>query len=462
MTLVEQLEAVRGAGIRVIAHLPADVPEEELRVFEDEALRLGYLAVEAHKQLPDDERRQCLHRHVVLIHRGKATAESVRWVRELAHASPRAHAVVAIAAQPDRVHEGMSGYLGLETQAELRCLGLDQAELRSLRAPRRNNLGARASRLWQRGRMASAKRWTAAAVERARRTRDEPGAALAFTQLLKYTAARSDDATVPLIARGRRLLMSLEQLAARSHVVTGLAGLWMTIGEFEAAAAALAAVDVECQLSGVRVPPWIRVPQCELACWQGCWDLADRWAREAGHLEWRAVVAFARRDWAAAHVLDAAASQPDADQDAWPAEGPSRWRDILVLERLRMAGADDAATEWIQKADAHPRGRSEQLLWHWSTRRVETGRAAALDADIRRLGAEGIRRWGLRRQDMHMWAGVSSLLTQVHEADDAATAMRRACRWAREYTGVDGVGIVSADGAVIACEPETLRRGDGP
>jgi DNA-binding NtrC family response regulator len=61
---------------------------------------------------------------------------------------------------------------------------------------------------------------------------------------------------------------------------------------------------------------------------------------------------------------------------------------------------------------------------------------------------------------MHMWAGVSSLLTQVHEADDAATAMRRACRWAREYTGVDAVGIVSADGAVIACDPESRRRTD--
>ena len=181
-------------------------------------------------------------------------------------------------------------------------------------------------------------------------------------------------------------------------------------------------------------------------------------ARESGHLGWRALVALARRDWATVQMLEPIASQPDADQDAWPADGPSRWRDVLTLERLRMAGADDEANEWIRKVDARPRGRAEQLLWQWSTSGVGTGRTAALDAEIRRLGAEGIRRWGLRRQDMHMWAGVSSLLAQVHEADDAATAMRRACRWAREYTGVDAVGIVSADGAVMACHPERLRQ----
>lgn len=449
MSLVERLEAVRGAGIRVIARLPADVPDETLQAFAEQASRLGYLVAEVPKDVPDEVRRRCLHRHVVLIHRGKATRESVRWVRELADASPRAHAVVAIAAQPDRVHEGGAS-LTLEGHGEL----LErQGELRS----RRNELRLRATRLWQRRRIASAKRWTAAAVEHARRSRDEPGAALAFTQLLKYSAAQTDGAVPPLIARGRRLLTCLEQLAPRSHIVAGLACLWISVAEFEAAAAALAGVDVECELSGVVVPPWIRTAQCELACWQGRWELAERWAREAGHLEWRALVAYARRDWATARMLDEAA-QRGLDQDEWFVEGPSRWRDVLALDRLRMAGSDDEANEWIQKASAHQRGRAEQLLWDWSTAAART-HAVALEAEIRRLGAEGVRRWGLRRQDMHMWAGVSSLLTQVHEADDAATAMRRACLWAREYTGVDAVGIVSADGVIIASDPEHLRQG---
>jgi hypothetical protein len=313
MSLVEKLNAVRGAGIRVIARVPADVPDEELATFAAEAQQQGYVVVEAH-----DARRQYLHRHVVLIHRGRATRDSVRWVRDLAGASPRAHAVVAIAAQPDRAHEGTPYHPGL-------------AELASLRAPRHHALERRARRLWERRRIASAKRWTAAAVEHARRSRDERGAALAFTQLIGYSAARTDDTAVPLIARGRRLLMGLEQLAPRSHVVAALAGLWITLGEFEAAAAALAGVDVECELSGVTAPPWIRGPQCELACWQGRWDQAEAWARDAGHLGWRALVAFARRDWTAVQLLEAAAAQPDAEEGASPPDGPSRWQDVLTL-----------------------------------------------------------------------------------------------------------------------------------
>ena len=38
---VEKLKAVRGAGIRIIANLSADVPDEELRAFADEAIQSG-------------------------------------------------------------------------------------------------------------------------------------------------------------------------------------------------------------------------------------------------------------------------------------------------------------------------------------------------------------------------------------------------------------------------------------
>lgn len=65
---------------------------------------------------------------------------------------------------------------------------------------------------------------------------------------------------------------------------------------------------------------------------------------------------------------------------------------------------------------------------------------------------------------MHMWAGVASLLTQVHEADSPTVAMRRGCAWAREYTGVVRAGILSSDGEVCACdpaEPERVFWGEG-
>ncbi|MSO50514.1 MAG: hypothetical protein EXQ49_11570, partial [Acidobacteria bacterium] len=70
------------------------------------------------------------------------------------------------------------------------------------------------------------------------------------------------------------------------------------------------------------------------------------------------------------------------------------------------------------------------------------------------------------RQDMQAWAGVSSLLEQVHEADDPAAALRRGCRWARDYTGLDLIAIMSHDNAtVLACDPDdrrsTIRLVDG-
>ncbi len=446
MTPIEGLKVIRGAGIRVIARVPADVSDEDIEAFRAEAARLGFVIVDAHRSLPEQERRVLWHRHVALIHRGKASPASVRWVRELARASPRAHAVLVIAAQPDRVHENMS----FGNEGELRCLE-DQASLGS-----RDARAARAERLWARRRVASAKRWAVAALERARRSSDELGAALAFAQLVEYSdQTHTDEAVEPLVVRGRGLLSSLDQSAARSRVVAQLAGLWMTVGEFEAAAAALAGVEVECDLSDVAVPPWICSAQCELACWQGAWDDAARWARRSGDFEWRALVAFAGRNWDAVEALKTAGTSSTANRD-----GPCRWRDVLTLERLRMAGMDDQADQWIVQNGARPRGRAEQLLWQWATSGL-SGNRAALESQVRRLGAAGIRRWGLGRQDMHMWAGVSSLLTQVHEAEDAATAMRRACRWAREYTGVDGVAIRSADGAVIACDPENLRPSGG-
>jgi transcriptional regulator with GAF, ATPase, and Fis domain len=60
---------------------------------------------------------------------------------------------------------------------------------------------------------------------------------------------------------------------------------------------------------------------------------------------------------------------------------------------------------------------------------------------------------------MQVWAGVSSLLQQVHEADDPAAALRSGCRWTREYAGADFVAILSHDLAtVVACEPAARRE----
>jgi len=468
-TWCRQLESIRGPGVRMIARVRADIDRDAFKAFARAAASLGYVAVDAQVDQPEAARRRFWHRHVVLIHRGAPTPASLRWVRELARASPRAHAVVATWA-PDRVHEDSPP---------------SYQQLDPLPADAPGVITRRALRLRRRHRPAAARRWASAAVEHSRRAADELGTARAFAELTAVSETREYAAARRLVARGVRLLAGLDQLSARSHVAEALAGVWITQGEFEAATAALSAIDVECTLVDVEVPPWIRSRQAEVACWLGRWEDAEERAREARHPGWRGVAAFARRDWATVRtavsaaggrhagwqpVLALLASSADGDRSAVTrclesirgCEEPVRWRDVLVLEGLRMAGADDEWERWKALAAARIRGPAEDVMWRWVTREAVTsrqGRVESPDDAVRRLGADGIRRWGVGRQTMQVWAGVLSLLQHVQEADDGLGALRQGCCWAREYAGVDGVAVVSADGlAVLACDPPEQRQ----
>jgi len=468
MTLREwcaRLEQVRGAGIQIVGRVPAHAGDNVEATFAEAAGINGYVVVHAHRAMQDEARRKLWHRHVALIHRGEPTADSVRWIRELAMASPRAHVVLVMAPEPDRVHEG-----DLWESAE--------------RTPHEE----RASRFWNRGRRAAARRWAGAAMAHGHRVRNEWSAARAFAQLVRYTGSTHASALEPVVQRGCRLLAELDALAPRSYVVAALADAWMTRGEMEVATAALAGVDVECVVSSAHVPSWIRSAQCELACWQGNWDAAARWASGPELLGWRAVVAFARRDMSTVCGLAEALSDVTPEHVTWRAvlpvlaqgaagdvagltravahasriDHPARWWDTLVLESLRLAGADEAAQAWIHTVQTRPRGPAEQLLWEWVTRDPEQGETPDLNARIQRAGIHGIRRWGMRRQDMHMWAGVSSLLQTIHEAEEPASALRQACQWARVYTGADAVGIMATDHTVCACDPEHVLLATNP
>ena len=262
-----------------------------------------------------------------------------------------------------------------------------------------------------------------------------------------------------LVATGQRVLDGVKGLSIRSHVVGAMAEVWLVQAEFELATAALAAVEVECTLTGVSVPPWIRGRQLEIACWQGRWDDVDRLTQETPVAHWHAVADVARRDEVALKRLQAAVDRVDREpQRDESTVGPARWRDALGLEALRYSGHDVRAAAWIRRKRSRPRGPAEDLLWRWVTRDTAVSLDRGLEQEIRRRGAEGIRRWGIGRTSMKVWAGVSSLLQDVQEADDAVTALRRGCQWAREYTGVDLVAIVGLPPAtVLVCEPDGRR-----
>jgi hypothetical protein len=249
-----ELERVQEPGIRVLPGVWPDVDREMVVAFSAAVEPMGYVIVDAHRDLPEPARRAFWHRHVVLIHRGAATPVSVRWIRELSQASPRAHRVLLVAEWPDRARETAPG---LRATLPLPPPGGRASQAR------------RADRFHQRHRRMAAQRWTGAALESARRVCDDSGAASAFVRLAELVDIADARAVEGLVSRGRRLLAGVHQLGARSHVTGVMADLCFTLGEFEAAAAALAAVDVECEIVRAEVPAWIRTRQCELACWRG-------------------------------------------------------------------------------------------------------------------------------------------------------------------------------------------------
>ncbi|MSO50513.1 MAG: hypothetical protein EXQ49_11565 [Acidobacteria bacterium] len=138
------IEHASGAGIRIVARVPADGAEDVMEAVAARVGRFGYIVVDAKADLPIEPRRTFWHRHVVLMHRGEVTAVSARWIRELAHASPRAHAVVAVAGQPDRAREGAA--------ADMRTFGTPMPVATGV-------LAQRALRFQQRGRRLAARRW---------------------------------------------------------------------------------------------------------------------------------------------------------------------------------------------------------------------------------------------------------------------------------------------------------------
>jgi DNA-binding NtrC family response regulator len=399
--------------------------------FAEAAAPLGYVVVDAQRDLPEVERRRLWHRHIALVHPAVPTTVSLRWVRELAMASPRAHAVIAVTPQPECVRE-----------AALVDCAVSPME-------------------WHRRRVVDG-----------------------YAQMVTTTDVSPPDRVHRVITQGRHLLATVDSWRLRGVVVAAMADEWMSQGAFETATAALAAIEVECDLRGVSVPAMVRVRQAELACWLGEWDRAQACAMEAGHIGWTAVVRCARRDWTPLIAMD-----PPARWEAAPAVGPlwaaivrvlssaarqdssavlaavrhlgalhqstrgdrdaRRWVDVLVLDAVRMVGADAAATDWISRRADRPRAPAPNVLWRHATQ---------VAVDDHRLDAAGIRRWGMGRQHMQMWAGVASLLQQVQDADDAMAAMQQGCRWARDYTGVDAVAVVSETDGVLACYPHERRR----
>lgn len=458
---------IDGAGLR-IARLPVTAGSGDSDHRDAILASIGYAALPGTRALAGETRRRWLHRHVALLVEETLCESGRNWIRDLAHASSRAHLVLR---SPYSI-----------TVARERALAWpawpSTHDVRSVRA-----VAGRSRR------GAAAKDWFSAAVEAAVRRGDEWGSAGALMEygLAVLSRGHADEVT-RLRARCRAWLARSTQLGPRSKVAATLARAALWFADVEAATAALAAVVVECDLDEVTPPPWIVSAQVDVALVMGRWDAADRGTRElasdsgealgraallawlkhdrtqlehigarlglggnatgsdsAWHMLARLFVAAGRRD--CAHVTALAARVGD--------EGPLFWGSASAVEALRAVGAEAEARQRLHRVLGAPPGPLESMLL------THLARPPAAPLPSRPACAAGIGRWGERRDVMSMWGGVSALLDEVNNAEDDAAALRRGCRWVRTHTGTARVIVLAADtGTALVAEPEGAHPGD--
>lgn len=456
---------IEGTGVRLAA-LPAAADAHDCGYRDHVLSTIGYLPLPATTELAGEARRRCLHRHVALIV-GDTLCETGRtWIRDLAHASPRAHLVLR--------------------SPHATTVMRERAQVWSW--PAQGVASGRAvTDRCRRG--AVAKDWFSAATEAALRRGDEWGSARALTEYGRAVLRAGDAPAVGrLRARCRGWLARTTHLGPRSEVaaMSARAALWSA--DVESAAAALAAVVVECALDDIALPPWIVGAQVDVALTTGHWDEADRCIRAlpagSGEAVGRAVLlAWLRndraslslvgarlsriaegtgpeRDWhSLARLLTAAAGRDCAQVLELAADiGDGRvlfWHTAAIIEALRAVDQEAQAEDQLRRWRRAPHGPLESMLL------TQLARQPVVPQLVRSESVAGIGRWGERRDVMSMWGGVSALLDEVNNAEDDAAALRRGCRWVRAHTGTARVVVLAADTATaLVADPDGAQPGD--
>jgi len=460
-----------GAGMR-IASLPVTTGSRDGDYRDAVLASVGYAALPATTQLEGEARRRWLHRHVALVVEETLCEHGRQWIRDLACASPRAHLVL-------RAPENIT----IARERALASTGWPATpDVRRARAVAAKSRGG-----------AAAKHWFSAAVEAAVRRGDEWGSASALMEygLLVLSSGQAHEVS-RLRARCRAWLARSTHLGPRSRVAATLARAALWFADVDAATAALAAVDVECQLDEVIPPPWIVGAQVDVALVMGQWDLADRCARalptDSGEAIGRvALLAWLRHD--RSQLEHAGARLEDITEAPRAASGwhtlarlcvAAGRRDFARVTALATRVVDDAPLFWwrassidaLRAVDAE--AHVQQLLRRWHRSAQGPLESMLLNNLARQLARQpaaprpslpvcvaGIARWGERRDVMSMWGGVSALLDEVNNAEDDAAALRRGCRWVRTHTGTARVIVLAADtGAALVAEPEGAHPGE--
>jgi DNA-binding NtrC family response regulator len=146
--------------------------------------------------------------------------------------------------------------------------------------------------------------------------------------------------------------------------------------------------------------------------------------------------------------------------------------DVALSARLARAcmaedqlahGRLDEARKTLGPPPARPSdAQLEEALLERLRQACGTGpppRTPATEDFIRRHGARGLERWGMRRTGVHLLHAVPALLQIVHDAEDELAALEAGCAWVRAHVGAEAAGLVATDAGprLVAADALTER-----
>ena len=375
------------------------------------------------------------HSHAVVFVEDDLGAERAREiVRRLARTSARAHLIVDL--RPSRrsdvtpirrdasaVREARPVYVADGARGEPRDVRFD-----------------RAAALLTRNRGAAADRWLRAAVESARRHHDEDAEARALAALMRRGVAleRWREAT----RLGTEASDRLRTWGARVAVAAELAQVFIARGELSAAERLVGGLLAESAL-GAGAARALRVCLAEICFWQGRFEEAAAHAPPGPPESNAEALVAGLVAWATGGAADLVVVAQAAAR-----VGRSRLALACLAEAHLGAGRVEQAREVLHCPRAPSGAALEDALLDRLRQACSdeppTGKTRPAEF-VRRSGARGLERWGLRRMGVHLVHAIPALLHIVHDAEDELAALVAACGWVRSNLGAEAVAFVATD-----------------
>jgi DNA-binding NtrC family response regulator len=298
----------------------------------------------------------------------------------------------------------------------------------------------RAQTLLNRNRAAAGERWLRAAVESARRRDNESAEARAVVLLMRRCASHGDWREARRL--GTEASNRLKTWHARVAVCAELARVLISLAELSAAERLMTGLAAEAAL-GAGLPRLLRVRLSEIFFWQGRFEEAASHAPAGPGESSDEALVSGLVTWATGGAADLFALAELARQI-----GRSRLAIACFAEaHLGVGRVEDALALLRSAPQSNGAALEEALLDRLRQASNETSRPERVRPSefVRRTGARGLERWGLRRMGVHLVHAIPALLHIVHDAEDELAALIAACGWVRSNVSADAAAFVATD-----------------